>query len=179
MVGDIQFILFALATGDWNKIHINPFTAWRYKSNLKGLTCCGDFVLALTKPGIHKVFHFDQDVEIVALGYTDVELKQPLHIGMRYQYSYTLSQCIVKKNRTYCTWHIEMKSSSGNIITEATWKMFYVPVERRLFIVPAVKLLSGFFVDLYRQPLKYVCFCAIAMIITILCWHSPIPSLGP
>ncbi|MEI7513154.1 MAG: hypothetical protein WCJ74_00850 [bacterium] len=179
MVGDIRFILFALATGDWNKIHINPFTAWRYKSNLKGLTCCGDFVLALTKPGIHKMFRFIQDVEIIALGYTDVELKHPLHLGMYYQYSYTLDQCLVRKNRTYCTWLIEMKSLEGDIIAKATWKMFYVPVERRTFVTPVLQALREFIVDLWQHPVRYFCLSTIIAIITFLCFHSQFPSLCP
>ena len=179
VVGDIRFILFALATGDWNKIHINPFTAWRYKSNLNGLACCGDLVLGLTKHGIHKIFHFTQDVEIVALGYSEVAFKRPLNLGMHYQYSYTLMQSSVKRNCVYCTWLIEMKNLEGDIIASATWKMFYAPVARRAFVAPAVQTIRDLGIDLFRHPMKYVCFGVVAWFITVSCLNCPFPALGP
>ncbi len=186
VVSFFRFILFAIATGDWNKVHINPFTAWRYRSNLKGLTCCGDLVLALTKPSIHKILSFAEDTEIIALGYSSVELKQPLHLGMCYQYSYTLMHRVVKRSRAYCDWLIEVKTEKGELIASSTWRMFYSPVERRQFVQPTLKKLLDTITEIYRHPVEYsfLLLFALALSYSCLTYQPPCDSpyafpLGP
>jgi hypothetical protein len=174
-----RFILFALVTGDWNKVHINPFTAWKYKTNLRGLACCGDFVLALTKPGIHKIFHISEDAEIIALGYSSVDLKRPLNLGMGYQYSYTLVRSSVRKGRAYCDWLIEMKTPQGEIIVSAAWKMFYAPVERRKFIKPLIKMFRSQVAEVCHHPVQYICIGILASVILLMCLNYQPPCDSP
>jgi hypothetical protein len=179
IVSFFRFILFAIATGDWNKVHINPFTAWRFRSNLKSLTCCGDFVLALTKSGIHKILEFDEDIEIIALGYGSVELKRPLHIGMFYQYSYTLMSRSVKKGRAYCDWLIEVKTEKGEPIASSTWRMFYSPVERRRFVQPILKKLLETVAEIYRHPVDSILFLLFAFVLIYCCLNYQLPFDSP
>ena len=128
--GLLRAILFALVTGDWNKIHINPLTFFFYKSNLGGLTCPGDMVLSLTKKGIHQVFDFKKDVEVIAFGYELVEFKRPLRVGSLFQYRYTLLSREIEKGVTRCRWRIEVVDERGKIISNAVWVNGYYPVNQ-------------------------------------------------
>lgn len=179
IVSFFRFILFAIATGDWNKVHINPFTAWRYRSNLEGLTCCGDLVLALTKPGIHKIFRFDEDVEVIASGYSSVELRQPLHLGMFYRYSYTLMSRSVRRGRAYCDWLIEVKTEKGELIALSTWRMFYSPVERRRFVQPMLKKLLETIAEIYRHPVDSILLLLLAFVLIYSCLSYQPPFDSP
>ncbi len=178
-VSFFRFILFAIATGDWNKVHINPFTAWRYRSNLKGLACCGDLVLALTKPGIHKILRIDEDTEIIALGYSSVELKRPLHLGMCYKYSYTLTNRSLKKGRAYCDWLIEVKTEKGELVASSTWRMFYSPVEKRQFVQPILKKLLETVTEIWRHPVEHTLLLLFAFVLVYSCLSYQPPFDSP
>jgi acyl dehydratase len=121
----LQALWFAIATGDWNRIHFNPFTWFLYKSNLGGQTVTGDMLLSLTKKGALKMVKTDE-TEIVAFGYEQVEFKKPLHVGVPFKYVYTL----VKRRKNICHWSIQAVDMSGEKICTALWKSGYMPVEK-------------------------------------------------
>jgi len=128
--GFFRTILFALLTGDWNKIHVNPVTFFFYKSNLGGMTCPGDMVLSLTKRGVHKMFRFEKDVEVITSGYDSVKFKRPLRVGSLFRYRYVLISSGVTDGISRCKWRIEIIDKKKKIISVAIWANWYYPVER-------------------------------------------------
>ena len=140
-VSFFQAVLFALVTGDWNKIHVNPLTFFFYRSNLGGMTCSGDMVLSLTKWGVHRIFSFEKDVEVIAFGYESVDFKRPLHVGSLFRYRYTLLDREIVKGAARCRWQIEIVDQRGKIICSAVWTNGYYPVVRTAvgrFSIPAL-----------------------------------------
>lgn len=156
-VGLFRFILFAIATGDWNRVHINPLTAWKYVSNLGGLTCCADFVLALTKPGIHEVLDICEDNEVIARGYEKVTLKQPLRLWAQYRYSYTLLERQMLGDKAECVWLIEIHPPEGKRLGSAEYKMLYVPVSRSESYALLVMYSNRFAYWWKNEALGWVC----------------------
>ncbi len=121
----LQAFWFAIATGDWNRTHFNPFTWFLYKSNLGGQTVTGDMLLSITKNGALRMIKSDK-IEVIAFGYDQIEFKKPLHIGVPFQYIYTL----VKRRKNICHWSIKVSNRSGEEICSALWKSGYMPVEK-------------------------------------------------
>lgn len=125
-VTQIQVLCFAIATGDWNRIHFNPFTWFIYKSNLGGQTITGDMLLSITKKGVLRMTAESDKIEVVALGYDRVEFKKPLHVNVQFKYMYTLT----KRRKNIFHWSIKVISQSGEEICTAYWKSIYMPVEK-------------------------------------------------
>ncbi len=148
-VGFLRFLLFAILNGDWNRIHINPLTAILYKSNLRGLTCCGDLVTGMTAAGIHKALRFSEDVEIIATERVAV-FKRPLHPRTKFRYRYTLTQIEFTGKRAECCWHIVMLDSNDRIISTIEWQIYYVPVE----VSATGRNLRGLLDDFDRYPYR-------------------------
>ncbi len=128
-VSRMQALWFAIATGDWNRVHFNPFTWFLYRSNLGGQTVTGDMLLSLTKKGALKMVEGD-DTEVVAYGYEQVKFLRPLHVGARFQYTYTLIKKETMRQKTVYHWAIEVCDQSGKLICRAVWKAGYMPVEK-------------------------------------------------
>lgn len=129
-IGLIRIFLFALVSGDLNKIHINPFTFFLFNSNLGGMTCPGDMVLSITKEGIYQVFEFEEDTEVIAFGYDKVEFRRPLHVGSLFRYRYTLLERDIVKSKAKCKWKIEVVDKQGKAICWAIWANGYYPVSK-------------------------------------------------
>jgi len=125
-----RLLLYALTSGDWNKVHINPITALLYRSNLGGLTYCADLVLSRTKEGVHRVFAFDKTAEIIASGYEEVEFKQPVRVGMSFYYRFILADRRVIREKAICKWRFEvLEARTDRLLYSGIWKSVYCPVE--------------------------------------------------
>lgn len=125
-----RLLLYAITSGDWNPIHINPFTAWLYKSNLGGLTYCADLVLSRTKEGIHQIFGFDENAEIIASKYESVEFKLPVRVGMKFYYRFILEDCRVLRKKALCSWRFHvLEYGTDRLLYTGIWKSAYCPVE--------------------------------------------------
>lgn len=129
-IGFVRTVLFALVTGDLNRIHVNPFTWFFFKSNLGGMTCPGDMVLSITKGSIHQIFDFEEDTEIIAFGYDSVEFSRPLRVGSLFHCRYTLLAREIVRSKMKCRWRIEVVDERNKTACTAVWTNGYCPVVR-------------------------------------------------
>lgn len=127
-----RIVCFALASGDWSRTHVNPFTSWLFKSNLGGLTFCIDFVLAMTKVGVYKIFSFEEETEVIARGYSSVVFKRPVRVGMSFYYTFTLlPEHFSVGGHTWRKWRFQViDSCTDNILCMGVWSAGFVPVKR-------------------------------------------------
>jgi acyl dehydratase len=126
-----RLLFYALASGDRNRVHINPLTAWLYKSNLGGLTYCADLVLAITKAGFHRIITFKEQLsETIAREYEAVKFKAPVRVGMLIYYTFALEDREVSERSAVCTWKFKVyEYGSDKLLYFGTWISVYKEVE--------------------------------------------------
>ncbi len=125
-----KLILHAIIDRDWNPVHINPFTALLYKSDLGGLTLCGDLALSLTKACVHRFFRFVERAEVIASRYEEVDFKHPVRVGMRFYCRFILADRRVIRGKALCTWRFEaLECKSDRLLFTGIWKSSFCPVE--------------------------------------------------
>ncbi|MEK7463971.1 MAG: hypothetical protein AAB610_02525 [Patescibacteria group bacterium] len=127
-----RLMLYAISSGDWNPVHINPFTAWLYKSNLGGLTYCADLVLAITKAGFQRMIKFKEQPETIATGYENVKFDGPINVGMKFYYRFTLeSRELRGRGNAKCTWKFEViEYKTDKVLYSGQWVAWYMLVKR-------------------------------------------------
>ena len=132
-IGLWRLILQALISGDWNPIHINPLTAWLYRSNLGGLTSCADLVLAMTKAGFQRMIKFSEQTETIARGYDQTKFDGPINIRTKFYYRFTLKNRKVLSGTAHCAWIFEvLKYKTDEVLYIGVWHSSYKPVAHSL-----------------------------------------------
>ncbi len=127
-----RLILYAISSGDWNPVHINPLTAYFYKSNLGGLTYCADLVLAITKSGFQQMIKFQEQPETIAIGYEDVKFDGPINVGTKFYYRFILKNREIRgRGSAKCIWRFEVIGCKTNkVLYSGQWTAWYMTVRR-------------------------------------------------
>ncbi len=177
--GFFQILLFALATGDWNKIHINPFTLFLFKSKLGGMTCPGDMVLSLTKKAIYQIFEFEKETEVIAFNYREVEFSRPLRVWTLYRYGYTFLGTIVEDNKTKYKWKIEViNQKTSEVLCSAIWLCgFYSATKSKVgkVLLPVFGFVKSFTTILFYIFACVVLFSGPLLLVSSLIFNKSIP----
>lgn len=126
-----RLLWFAVASSDWSRTHVNPFTAFLYRSNLGGITFCIDFVLAMTKAGVNQLFGLGEETEIIASGYDSVVFRRPVRLGTKFFCRFTLKEKTVYLGKTWYKWKLEVVGvDDGKIFCFGIFKAGFFPVKR-------------------------------------------------
>ena len=129
-VTSAQLAHFRKATGESNPHHADRITRHFFKSRLGGRTCPGVMILGLASAGVHRIFQFAEDTEIITDGYDSAEFKRPLHVGAKFYYNFTLLERKVEKATAECKWRIDVMDERGKLLATAVWRIYYSAVKR-------------------------------------------------